>query len=85
MPHVSVKLYPGSSEEQKKRLARAIVEDVMAATGSGEESISVVIEELSPSEWKEKVYKPEMSTTEARSTSRRDTRCDRAAAHHRNP
>jgi len=36
------------------------VEDVMAATGSGEESISVVIEEVSPSEWKEKVYKPEI-------------------------
>jgi 4-oxalocrotonate tautomerase len=60
MPHVSVKLYPGRTEEQKKRLARAIVEDVVAATGSGEESISVVIEEVSPSEWKEKVYKPEI-------------------------
>jgi 4-oxalocrotonate tautomerase len=55
-----VKLYPGRSEEQKKRLARAIVEDVIAAMGSGEESVSVTIEEIAPSEWKERVYKTEI-------------------------
>jgi len=60
MPHVSVKMYPGRTEEQKKRLARAIVDDVMEATGSGEESISIVIEEVPPGEWKTAVYDPEI-------------------------
>lgn len=29
MPHVIVKLYPGRSEELKKRLAQAITQDVV--------------------------------------------------------
>ena len=29
MPHVIVKLYPGRSEEQKKKLAAEIVKDVV--------------------------------------------------------
>ncbi len=60
MPHVSIKMYPGRSEDQKKRLARAIVQDVMAATGCPEEAVSVAIEDVAPEEWKEKVYKPDI-------------------------
>ena len=29
MPHVIVKLWPGKSEQQKRRLAQAITDDVM--------------------------------------------------------
>jgi 4-oxalocrotonate tautomerase len=29
MPHVTVKLWPGRSEQQKTRLAQAIAKDVM--------------------------------------------------------
>ena len=29
MPHVIVKLWPGKSEQQKRRLAEAITQDVM--------------------------------------------------------
>ena len=32
MPHIIVKMYPGRSEQQKARLAGAIVKDVMAIT-----------------------------------------------------
>lgn len=38
MPHVSVKLWPGRSEQTKQRLADAIVEDVVNIIGCGEES-----------------------------------------------
>jgi 4-oxalocrotonate tautomerase len=58
MPHVSVKLWPGRSEQIKQRLADAIVEDVVNIIGCGEESVSVAIEEVNPKEWKEKVYDP---------------------------
>ena len=60
MPHVSVKLYPGRSEQQKSRLAKEIVKDVVAIANCGEESVSVTIEEIKPEDWAEKVYKPDI-------------------------
>jgi len=60
MPHVSVKLWPGRSEQTKQRLADAIVEDVVNIIGCGQESVSVSIEDISSGDWKEKVYDPEI-------------------------
>jgi 4-oxalocrotonate tautomerase len=60
MPHVSVKLYPGRSEQQKTRLAQEIVKNVVAIANCGEESVSVSIEEIKPEDWVEKVYKPDI-------------------------
>ena len=60
MPHVIVKLWPGKTEEQKKRLADAITKDVMSILDYGEEAISVAMEEISPRQWTAKVYDPEV-------------------------
>ena len=60
MPHVSVKMYPGRSEKEKAELAEAIAQNVMDIIGAGRSSISVAIEDISPQEWKEKVYEPEI-------------------------
>ena len=60
MPHVIVKLWPGKSEEQKRRLADAISKDVMNILNYGEESVSVAIEEVSSKSWAEKVYEPDI-------------------------
>jgi len=60
MPHVIVKLWPGKSEEQKRRLADAISKDVMNILNYGQESVSVAIEEVSSKSWAEKVYKPDI-------------------------
>jgi 4-oxalocrotonate tautomerase len=60
MPHVIVKMYPGRSEQQKRRLAEAIVKDVVAIAGGSEDSVSVAIEEIPAAEWTEKVYKPDI-------------------------
>ena len=59
-PHVSVKLWPGRSEQTKQRLADAIVEDVVNIIGCDEESVSVSIEDVSSGDWKEQVYDPEI-------------------------
>ncbi len=56
MPHVIVKLWPGKSEDQKKRLADKIAKDVMDVLKYGEESVSVGFEEISSKDWKDKVY-----------------------------
>ena len=60
MPHIIVKLYPGRTEEQKKNLAEAITKDVVSIAKCEEKSVSVAIEEISPDEWAEKVYKPDI-------------------------
>ena len=60
MPHVIVKLWPGKSEQQKIRLAEAIVKDVTKVLNYGEESVSVAIEEVSARDWAEKVYEPDI-------------------------
>jgi 4-oxalocrotonate tautomerase len=60
MPHVIVKMWPGKSEAQKKRLAERITQDVMDVFNYGEESISVAMEEIKSKDWAEKVYKPDI-------------------------
>lgn len=60
MPHVVVKLWPGKSETQKRRLAERITEDVMEVLGYGEESVSVAMEDVDSTDWAEKVYRPDI-------------------------
>ena len=60
MPHVTVKMWPGPTEQQKRRLAKQIVDDVVSILRSQEDSVSVAIEEVKPGHWLEKVYRPEI-------------------------
>jgi len=60
MPHVIVKLWPGKSDEQKRRLTQAITDDVMNFLNCGEESVSVAFEEVGAGVWAEKVYRPDI-------------------------
>jgi 4-oxalocrotonate tautomerase len=60
MPHVIVKLYPGRTGEQKKQLARQIVKSIVEVAECKERSVSVAIEEVTPDDWAEKVYKPDI-------------------------
>ena len=66
MPHVIVKLWPGKSEEQKRRLAEAITRDVTTILHYGDESVSVAMDEVTPDEWREKVYRPDIIKGAAR-------------------
>src|SRR5213592_2587774 len=66
MPHVIVKLWPGKSEQQKRRLAEAITQDVMKVLNYGDESVSVAFEEVSAADWAERVYKPDIVETSAK-------------------
>lgn len=60
MPHVIVKLWPGKSEEQKRRLSDAIVQSVTSILNHGEESVSVAFEEVSSTDWSTHVYQPDI-------------------------
>jgi len=60
MPHVIVKLWPGKSEQQKKKLAKEVTKAVMSTLNYGEESVSVGIEEVKPQDWTDQVYRPDI-------------------------
>ena len=60
MPHIVVKLWPGSSEEQKQKLADEIVKAGADILGKGDAYFSVGIEEVESADWAEQVYNPEI-------------------------
>jgi 4-oxalocrotonate tautomerase len=60
MPHVIVKLWPGKSEQQKKKLAGQITRAVLDTLHYGEDSVSVGFEEVPANEWMAKVYEPDI-------------------------
>lgn len=64
MPHVIVKLWPGRSDDQKKKLADEIVKDVVTIAGCEERAVSVAFEEVDKEHWAEKVYKPDILDNE---------------------
>ena len=61
MPHVTVKLWPGRTEEQKQALTRQIVKAVEETMGAPNDYITVAIEEVSSAAWPKQVYKPEIA------------------------
>ena len=56
MPHIIVKLWPGKSEQQKRRLAEKITRSVMETLHYAQESVSVAFEEITAKDWASKVY-----------------------------
>ena len=60
MPHISIKMYPGRSDEVKQKLADAIVRDVLSVVQCDEKSFSVVVEDIDSADWPQKVYKPDI-------------------------
>lgn len=61
MPHVVVTMYPGRSEEVKRRLAEAIARDLIEIAGSSEASVSIAIEEVVAADWAEQVWRPQIA------------------------
>ncbi len=59
MPHVLVKTWKGKTDQQKKELTEKITKAVEECFDAGEYWISVGIEDIEPSDWKE-VYKNEI-------------------------
>jgi 4-oxalocrotonate tautomerase len=60
MPHVTVKMYAGRTEQQKARLAQELTRTVMSVLGCAEKSVSVGIEDVAPSDWAALVYEPDI-------------------------
>ena len=60
MPHVIVKMYPGRTEEQKKKLVKAITDSIVKIVDADEKYVSIAVEDVNPKDWAEKVYRPDI-------------------------
>jgi 4-oxalocrotonate tautomerase len=76
VPHVLVKLWPGKTEQQKKKLASEITKAVMATLNDSEESVSVAMEEVKARTGPRKSINPKSSPNETRSTKNQGTNPD---------
>ena len=56
MPHVTVKLLAGRSDEQKSRLADLVTKAIMAGADCDASAVSVGIEDVQPDRWTPDVY-----------------------------
>jgi 4-oxalocrotonate tautomerase len=60
MPHVIIKMYAGRTEEQKKKLVKAITDSIVKIVDADKKYVSIAIEDVSPEDWAEKVYRPDI-------------------------
>jgi len=60
MPHIIIKMYPGRTEEKKRKMVDNIVETVGEALELEDSTISVAIEEVEKGKWADIVYKPDI-------------------------
>lgn len=55
MPHISIKMYPGRSEEVKSKLAKSTKEFMIKELEMDEKFISVSVEETDKESWQSEV------------------------------
>jgi 4-oxalocrotonate tautomerase len=60
MPHVIIKMYAGRTEEQKKKLVKTITDSIVKIVDADGKYVSIAIEDVSPEDWAEKVYRPDI-------------------------
>ena len=60
MPHVTIKCFPGRTEEQKKLCAEKISEVIAETLGCKLSSVSVAIKDIPENSWKDEVWDKEI-------------------------
>lgn len=60
MPHISIKMLEGRTEEQKKKAAEAVKNALAQSLNMGDHYITVAIEDFNAEEWQE-VFKTEIT------------------------
>jgi 4-oxalocrotonate tautomerase len=61
MPHLIVKMYPGRTEEQKKKLTMALTQAVIDSIGAPDDAISIAIEEIAKEDWEARVTRVDIA------------------------
>ena len=55
MPHISVKMYPGRTQEVKEDFARKLQKLTIEQFGCKEEHVSISVEDIEPEHWQKEV------------------------------
>ena len=55
MPHISVKMYPGRTQEVKEDFAKKLQKLMMEELGCKADHISVSVEDIAPEHWQKEV------------------------------
>lgn len=64
MPHITIKMLKGRTEEQKMLAAEKLSDALVEAIGCAKSHVSVSVEDFSPEEWQEQ-YRIEVSENPA--------------------
>lgn len=64
MPHISIKMLEGRTEEQKRKLADALVKTLSETLGASEHWITCTIEDFDAEQW-QTVFKTEVEDKKA--------------------
>lgn len=56
MPHVEIKCFSGRTEEQKRKCAEKVADDIAEMLGCEISSVSVAIKDVDEKDWKEEVW-----------------------------
>lgn len=60
MPHVTISLYPGHSQEEKSQLSEKIRDDVIEVLGVDKKFVSVSTREVEACDWRNTIYDKEI-------------------------
>lgn len=60
MPHVSIKCYPGKTVEEKERLAKKILDDIVEVFEVEEDGVSISIQDVEKEKWEKEVWEKEI-------------------------
>lgn len=66
MPHVTIYMYPGHTEQDKKQVCSRMKEVLMEELHVKEGAVSVGIREIEEREWKQKVYDEQIYAKETK-------------------
>lgn len=64
MPHITIKMLKGRTDEQKKAAAESVAKALVDAIDCTESHVSVSVEDFTPQEWQEQ-YRIEVSENPA--------------------
>ncbi len=60
MPHISIKMLKGRTEEQKEKVANALADALVSSLGCSRRHVSVTVEDYTPQQWQD-VFEQEIT------------------------
>lgn len=63
MPHITIKMLKGRTDEQKTKAAQQVADALVEAIGCSADHVSVAVEDYTPQEWQD-VFRKEVTESD---------------------